>query len=128
MTLPCTKLELTKAKAEVRTPATEHRHQRNSSTTTLPIGPQRREKEKAKHQPKERQPQRTRSLARLKWTDARQKEPVSTVEKRDIWQMNAQRKKSRPTMFASLRIQTAAKQNTKQNQMIQKNSMEKTLL
>src|ERR1700761_2285825 len=127
MTLPCTKLELTKAKAEARIPATEHRHQRNSSTTTLPIGPQRREKEKAKHQPKERQPQRTRSPARLKWTDGRQKEPVSTVEKKDTWQMNAQRRKLKQTMFTSLRIQTAARQNTKQNQMILKNSMERTL-
>ena len=50
---------------------------------------QRREKEKAMHQPKERQPRRTRSPVKLKWADERRKELVSTVEKKDIWQMNA---------------------------------------
>ena len=39
---------------------------------------------------------------------------------------NALRKKSSQTMFASLKKQTAAKQNTKQNQMKQRISMERT--
>ena len=52
------------------------------------------------------------SQVTVRWTAARQKEPVSTVVKADTWQMNAQRKKLRPTMFASLRkAQTVAKAN-----------------
>ena len=126
MMLLCTRLEPTEAKEEIRTQATGRRRQRDSSTTTLPIGRQREEKEKAKHQPRENPPRRARSLLRLKWTNAMQKEPISPAEKKDIRQMNALRKKSNQTMFASLRKPTVAKQNMKQNQMKQRISMERT--
>ena len=126
MTLLCIRLEPKKATEETRTLAIRRRRQRDSSTMTLPIGRQQKEKEKAKYQPRENPPRRTRSLVRLKWIDARQKEPVSTAEKKDIWQMNALRKKSSQTMLASLRKQSAAKQNTKQNQMRQRISIERT--
>ena len=86
MTPLCTRQEPTEAKEETRTQATGRRRQRDSSTTTLPIRRQPKEKEKAKHQRRENPPRRTRSLVRLKWTDAKQKEPVSTVEKKDIHQ------------------------------------------
>ena len=42
------------------------------------------EKEKAKHQPRENPPTKTTNILRLKWIDARQKEPGSTAEKKDI--------------------------------------------
>jgi len=52
------------------------------------------------------------SPVRLQWIAARQKQPVSTAAKADQWQMNAQRKKLGPTMFASERkAQTAVKTN-----------------
>ena len=52
----CTRLEPTEAKVETRIQATEPRRQKDSSTTTLPIGRQRKEKAKAKHQSRENPP------------------------------------------------------------------------
>ena len=61
------------------------------------------------------------SQVRMKWTAARQKEPVSSVAKAVTLQMNAQRKKLRPTVFTSLRkAPTAAKANMSPIQTVQR--------
>lgn len=121
MMLLCIRQVPTKGGVETRIQATEHKRQRNNSPMMSPIGPQQREKQKAKHQSKEN-PHR-RGLGKLRWTDARQKVQASPVKKRDIWQMNATRKKSVQTKYIPGRELTAAKLNTKHNQTIQKSLM-----
>ena len=111
MTLPCIELAATKAAFEARLLAAKPIHQRKRIPTANPL-----EHQHPGTQAKERPPLRRGrppnpiSQVRLKCPAARQKEPVSTVAKADTWQMNAQRKKLRPTMFAPLRkAQTVAK-------------------
>ena len=111
-----------KAAIEARLLAAKPIHQRKKVPTANPLphqcpGTQAKERP----QPRRRSIPNPTSQVRFKWTTARQKERVSTVVKVDTWQMNAQRKKLRPTMFACLRkAQIAAKANMSRIQTAQR--------
>jgi len=122
MMLLCTELPATKALIEAKLLAARPIDQRKRVPTASPLphqcpGAQEKERPRPRRGPI---PNPT-SPVRLKWIAARQKKPVSTVAKADTWQINAQRKKFRPTMFACLRkAQTAAKANRSPMQTAQR--------
>src|SRR6267154_2189450 len=118
MTPQCTKLEPTKTAAETRTRIPGRRNPRRNTIITR----NQPTKARAKPQRRRKPSRRIRSLAKQKWIDEKQKEPVSIVEKQDIWQTIALRKRSRPIAFAYLRRQIV-KQTMRKTQRIQRNSM-----
>jgi len=119
----------TRAEIEVRLLAAKPIHQRKRIPTESPRPHQRPGTQAKETAVLRRGPIRsTTSPVRPKWIAVRQKEPVSTVVKVDTWQMSAQRRKLKATIFAYLRkAQTAANVNMSGIQTAQRSEMEAAL-